>query len=99
MLERSTGKLVCCVLRRVGRRIREYGLLIRPHAAIKLLTSKGFSEDQAEAIVFIEEEKADKLVTNSDLKIAMQELKIDLIKWVTPFFLTTILLIVGLWFK
>ena len=47
----------------------------------------------------IEEEKADKIVTNSDLKIAMQELKIDLIKWVTPFFLTTILLIVGLWFK
>ena len=61
--------------------------------------STGFSEDQAEAIVFIEEEKADKIVTNSDLKIAMQELKIDLIKWVTPFFLTTILLIVGLWFK
>lgn len=73
--------------------------LLDTHAAIKLLTSKGFSEDQAEAIVFIEEEKADKLVTNSDLKIAMQELKIDLIKWVTPFFLTTILLIVGLWFK
>lgn len=73
--------------------------LLDTHAAIKLLTSKGFSEDQAEAIVFIEEEKADKLVTNSDLKIAMQDLKIDLIKWVTPFFLTTILLIVGLWFK
>jgi hypothetical protein len=73
--------------------------LLDTHAAIKLLTSKGFSEDQAEAIVFIEEEKADKIVTNSDLKIAMQELKIDLIKWVTPFFLTTILLIVGLWFK
>jgi ribonucleotide reductase beta subunit family protein with ferritin-like domain len=47
----------------------------------------------------LEEEKADKIVTNSDLKIAMQEIKIDLIKWVTPFFLTTILLIVGLWFK
>jgi hypothetical protein len=73
--------------------------LLDTHAAIKLLMSTGFSEDQAEAIVFIEEEKADKIVTNSDLKIAMQELKIDLIKWVTPFFLTTILLIVGLWFK
>lgn len=73
--------------------------LLDTHAAIKLLTSKGFTEDQAEAIVFIEEEKADKLVTNSDLKIAIQELKIDMIKWVTPFLLTIILLIVGLWFK
>lgn len=73
--------------------------LLDTHAAIKLLTSKGFSEDQAEAIVFIEEEKADKLVTSSDLKIAIQELKIDMIKWITPFLLTIILLIVGLWFK
>ncbi len=73
--------------------------LLDTHAAIKLLTSKGFSEDQAEAIVFIEEEKADKLVTSSDLKIAIQELKIDMIKWIMPFFLTIILLIIGLWFK
>lgn len=73
--------------------------LLDTHAAIKLLTSKGFSEDQAEAIVFIEEEKADKLVTSSDLRIAIQELKIDMIKWITPFLLTIILLIVGLWFK
>lgn len=73
--------------------------LLDTHAAIKLLTSKGFSEDQAEAIVFIEEEKADKLVTSSDLRIAIQELKIDMIKWITPFLLTIILLIVGLWLK
>lgn len=73
--------------------------LLDTHAAIKLLKSKGFTEDQAEAIIFIEEEKADKLVTSSDLKIAMQELKIDMIKWITPFLLTIILLIVGLWFK
>jgi hypothetical protein len=46
-----------------------------------------------------EEEKADKLVTSSDLRIAIQELKIDMIKWITPFLLTIILLIVGLWFK
>ena len=60
--------------------------LLDTHAAIKLLTSKGFSEDQAEAIVFIEEEKADKLVTSSDLRIAIQELKIDMIKWIIGYY-------------
>ncbi len=73
--------------------------LLDTHAAIKTLITSGFSEKQAEAIVSIEEDRADKLVTNSDLRIAISEFKIDIIKWISPFFITIIVLIIGLWFK
>jgi len=80
--------------------------LLDTHAAIKLLTSKGFSEDQAEAIVLIEAEaitKAisqgkDNLVTKTDLELALSDIRSDL-KWLKALMFLILGLIVGLWFK
>ena len=34
-----------------------------------------------------------------DTELAIYKAKFDLLKWITPMFLTSILLIIGLWFK
>jgi len=69
------------------------------HASVKLLIANGFAEKQAEAIVSIIKERDGGLVTKDDLKMALAELKVDILRWVMPFFLTIIVLIIGLWFK
>lgn len=47
------------------------------HAAFKKLVSKGMSDDLAEAMTEIMEEKQDGLVTKSDLKFGLAELRSD----------------------
>jgi hypothetical protein len=52
------------------------------HEAVKtLIRKKMFDEKQAEAIVNIVNKRDDTLVTKSDLKHEIAELKTDLIKW------------------
>lgn len=49
--------------------------MISTHAAFKKLVSKGMSDELAEAVTEIMEEKQDGLVTKSDLKLGLAELK------------------------
>jgi hypothetical protein len=73
--------------------------LINTHATVKKLIKDGFSEKQAESLVEIVNSKNDEVVTKNDLKIAILELKSDLLKWMIPFFLTIIGLIITAFFK
>ena len=73
--------------------------LINTHATVKKLIKNGFSEQQAESLVKIVNSKNDEVVTKNDLKIAILELKSDLLKWMIPFFLTIIGLIITAFFK
>lgn len=54
--------------------------MISTHVAFKKLVSKGMSEDLAEAVTEIMDEKQDNLVTKSDLKFELAELKGDMKK-------------------
>jgi len=49
--------------------------MISTHVAYKKLVSKGMSDELAEAVTEIMEEKQDGLVTKSDLKLGIAELK------------------------
>lgn len=43
--------------------------------------------------------KADIHELKLDTELAIYKAKFDLLKWITPMFLTNIFLIIGLWFK
>jgi len=73
--------------------------LIDTHTTVKKFIKHGFSEEQAEVIVETINEKNTELVTKNDLNIALLELKTDLLKWMIPFFLTIIGLIITAFFK
>jgi hypothetical protein len=73
--------------------------ILNTHATVKKLIKGGFSEKQAESLVEIVNSKNDEVVTKNDLKIAILELKSDLLKWTIPFFLTIIGLIITAFFK
>lgn len=49
--------------------------MISTHVAYKKLVSKGMSDELAEAVTEIMEERQDGLVTKSDLKLGIAELK------------------------
>lgn len=69
------------------------------HTTIKKLIKDGCSEKLAESIVEIINDENNQLVTKTDLRLAMLELKTDLLKWMIPFFLTIIGLIITAFFK
>jgi len=69
------------------------------HTKIKKLIKDGCSEKLAESIVEIINDENNQLVTKTDLRLAILELKTDLLKWMIPFFLTIIGLIITAFFK
>lgn len=73
--------------------------ILNTHATIKKLIKDGCSEKLAESIVEVINEQNNELVTKNDLRLAILELKTDLLKWIIPFFLTIIGLIITTFFK
>jgi len=73
--------------------------LLDTHAVIEELIASGVKKKQAEIITKAISQGNDNLVTKTDLDLALVQLKIELLKWITPMFLTNLLLIIGLWFK
>ena len=73
--------------------------LLDTHAVIEELIASGVNKKQAEVITKAISQSNDSLVTKTDLDLALVQLKIELLKWITPMFLTNLLLIIGLWFK
>lgn len=73
--------------------------LLDTHAVIEELIASGVKKKQAEVITKAISQSNDSLVTKTDLDLALVQLKIELLKWITPMFLTNLLLIIGLWFK
>jgi hypothetical protein len=73
--------------------------LLNTHTTVKKFMKHGFSEEQAEVIVDAINNQNTELVTKNDLNIAILELKTDLLKWMIPFFLTIIGLIITAFFK
>jgi len=69
------------------------------HATIKKLIKDGCSEKLAESIVGAINNQSNELATKNDLRLAILELKTDLLKWMIPFFLTIIGLIITAFFK
>jgi hypothetical protein len=64
---------------------------------ITKLQQKGFTKDQAEALVSAAQDiDLSEIATKSDLKIALYELKIDLLKWMSGMMLAQGALIVAL---
>ena len=76
--------------------------LLNTHNTVKKFIKYGFSEDQAEVIVEAINDQNNELVTKSDLKLAISELKSD-ISWLKAISVANfIILISGLvsfWFK
>lgn len=72
---------------------------IDTHKIVKELVASGLKAEQAEVITRAINHGSDDLVTKKDLEIALAQLKIDLLKWIFPMFLTVIVLIVGLWLR
>jgi DNA topoisomerase VI subunit A len=80
--------------------------LIDTHALVEDLIEAGFKKKQAETIIKVTRKgqndfanKTDINQLRSDIELAIYKAKFDLLKWITPMFLTNLLLIVGLWFK
>jgi len=79
--------------------------LLDTHAAIKVLLSKGFTQEQAEGVVSIQQKSSNDLATKSDLALMQSEIKHDIsdlkndTKWLKTFMILIAGLIIGLWFK
>ncbi len=80
--------------------------ILNTHAVVKKFTQHGFTEEHAELIVDAINDQSDQLATKNDLALLKAELreeikdiKIDLLKWMIPFFLTIIGLIITAFFK
>jgi hypothetical protein len=80
--------------------------VIDTHELVEELIAAGFKKKQAESIIKVASKGNNDLATKADIhelkldtELAIYKAKFDLLKWITPMFLTNILLIIGLWFK
>jgi hypothetical protein len=73
--------------------------LLDTHAIIEEMIAAGVKKKQAEIITRAINGSKDELVTKGDLELGMIKLKVEILKWIVPMFLTNILFIIGLWLK
>ena len=71
---------------------------IDTHALIEELISSGVKKKQAEIIIKVISQEADRLVPKTDLELALSDIRSDM-KWLKSLIFLILGLVISLWFK
>jgi len=71
---------------------------IDTHALIEELIASGVKKKQAEIIIKVISQEADRLVPKADLELALSDIRSDM-KWLKSLIFLILGLVISLWFK
>ena len=71
---------------------------IDTHALIEELIASGVKKKQAEIIIKVSSQEADRLVPKTDLELALSDIRSDM-KWLKSLIFLILGLVISLWFK
>lgn len=71
---------------------------IDTHALIEELIASGIKKKQAEIIIKVISQEADRLVPKTDLELALSDIRSDM-KWLKSLIFLILGLVISLWFK
>jgi hypothetical protein len=71
---------------------------IDTHALIEELIASGVKKKQAEIIIKVISQEADRLVPKTDLELALSDIRSDM-KWLKSLIFLILGLVISLWFK